>query len=326
MEISQGSCEKFEIKSEVLMIGEEVKKELKNIVNGELLFDEPLSRHSTLKVGGRSGAFIAPASREELVKILQLTKERGIEVFVMGGGSNILFRDSGFEGVVLSTVKLRNLKILESGDFGLRVLAEAGLPIGEAVSLSAKEGVSGFENLFGIPGTVGGAISMNAGTVGGAISDSLVSVEAVDKTGRLYNWPKNKIEFSYRKAKFPKSCAIIAGEFLLQKGIKEEIEKTISEIKERRKETQPLKWPSLGSIFKNPEKGPSAGKLVQEAGLRGVRVGGARISHEHGNWIINEAGASSKDVEVLIHLAREKVKETADISLETEIIIVGNRS
>lgn len=287
------------------------------------LFDEALSGHSTIRIGGVADIFAMPANVDELANVLKFAKEEKIEVFIVGAGSNVLFRDGGVQGIVISTMRLNFLSHKGSGGDGIFVDAGAGVLISDLVNLSAEKGVSGFEILTGIPGTIGGAVSMNAGTREGTVSDALIKVVATDRSGGFHEWPKDRIEFSYRYAKFPKSCAIISASFLLKHGSKEEIARKIEKIRVLRRERQPLKWPSLGSIFKNPEKGSSAGELIDDAGLKGVRVGGARISNEHGNWIINEGNATSKDVEVMIHMVREKVKESAGIMLEPEIVIVG---
>lgn len=305
------------------MLSDELKNKLGNTVGGEVRFDEPLANHSTMKVGGVASAFVVPKSVEELISALRMFKEENIDVFILGAGSNVLFRDGGFDGAVVSTAGLAGFSVRNNDEGSIVVNAGAGVPINDLVLFSIGEGVYGFEYLSGIPGTVGGALTMNAGTHDGTISDPLVAVSAVDRSGRLYQWSKDKIEFSYRKAKYPKSCVIVSAEFLLQRGVRKDIEKRAGNLRERRRARHPLSWPSLGSIFKNPQKGPGAGELIEEAGLKGVRVGGARIAVEHGNWIINEGGASSKDIEVLIHLIREKVKEASDVSLETEIVIIG---
>lgn len=307
------------------MFNEERKGKLSGLVNGDVLFDEALAGHSTIKVGGLAGAFVTPADAGKLIDVLKFAREENIDTFVVGAGSNVLFRDGGFDGIIVSTAKLNTFEVKNTDGAASRVDAGSGVLISELVGLSLREGLAGFESLAGIPGTVGGALSMNAGTHDGTISGPLLEVVAVGKAARIYRWPKDKIEFAYRKARFPKACIILSAEFLLMKGSKEEVGKKVGKLMERRRERHPVSWPSLGSIFKNPDKGPSAGELIEEAGLKGVRIGGARIANEHGNWIINEGGASSKDVEVLIHLAREKVKEVSNVSLETEIVIVGRR-
>jgi len=294
------------------------------------MFFEPMSAHSMMKTGGKADVFAVPENEEDIIKILTLAKEYRTQVFFLGAGSNVLVRDGGFEGIVVSMAKFKRFYGQETPEGSITgngeaacVYAEAGVPLNELVSWSAENSLAGFEPLAGIPGTVGGALSMNAGTHDSCISDTLVSVSAIDYTGKRHEWQREKIEFGYRKAKYPKAAVIISARFSLRRGLKTEIEKRIADLKTRRRERHPLIWPSLGSIFKNPRKGPSAGRLIEEAGLKGVRVGGARIAFEHGNWIINEGNASSKDVEVLIQLAREKVMEDSGAVLEPEIVIIG---
>jgi len=307
------------------MLNNETKEQMQELLTGEVLFAEPLSGHSTIKVGGEAETFASPANIDELVSLLKFSKENKIPTFILGVGSNVLFRDGGFNGLVISTTKLTNFSLVEKNEDSVKINAESGVTIRDLVNFSLEEGVLGLDVLAGIPGTIGGAIAMNAGTKNGVVSDALVEVEAVDKGGRFYTWPKDKIEFKYRSTKFPRSCALTLAQFSLKKTAKEEVEGKVRGLRDARLETQPLKWPTLGSIFKNPDKGPAAGVLIDEAGLKGVRVGGARISNEHANWIINENNASSKDIEVLIHLVREKVKEKSDVTLETEIVVVGEK-
>ena len=307
------------------MIKEEFKDRLFREISGDVLASEPLSEHSTIKIGGKADLYITPSNGEELIRLVKNAKEENIPIFITGMGSNVLFRDNGFEGIVINTARLKSMEIKKREGELVYLYTEAGVLINDLVNFSVENAFSGFECLAGIPGTVGGALSINAGTHDGAISDTLVFVNAVDRSGRLYEWPKDKIEFSYRTAKYPKTPVILSAEFALRSGDKEEIAKRINALRERRKERHPLAWPSLGSVFKNPPKGASAGKLIEEAGLMGVRVGKARISEKHANWIINEGGARSKDVEVLIHLIKEKVKDATDIVLESEIIVVGQK-
>lgn len=305
------------------MIKEELKNRIAETFGGRVAFSEPMSAHTTIKTGGEADVFVVPKDMGELLNILSLAREYGVDVFFLGAGSNVLVRDGGFNGIIVSMLNFRNFKQLRSDGDKTFVYAEAGVPISELVGWSIENSLTGFEPLAGIPGTVGGALSMNAGTHDGCVSDILLSVRAVDRAGRQHEWPKEKIEFGYRRAKYPKTAVIVSAEFVLRSGSKSEIEKRIDDLKRRRRERHPLIWPSLGSIFMNPRKGPSAGRLIEDAGLKGVRVGGARIAFEHGNWIINEGNASSKDIEVLMHLAKEKVKENSGIMLETEIVIIG---
>lgn len=307
------------------MVSESLKNKLLKSVKGEVRFNEPLSDHSTIKIGGKADIFILPENADDLTAALRVIKEEDESMVTIGAGSNVLFRDGGVGGVMINMSKLSSFSVKEESEDGVLFEAEAGVLVNELTNFSVNEGFHGFEGLTGIPGTVGGAVCMNAGSSHGSISDVLLNVTAIDRSGKLCEWPKEKIEFSYRNAKFPRACVVIKAGFKLKRGSKEDITSMVNELRANRKEKQPLKWPSLGSIFKNPEKGPAAGVLIEEAGLKGVRVGGARISDIHGNWIINEGGATSKDIEVLIHLVKEKVKEASGVSLEPEIVIVGRK-
>lgn len=307
------------------MITDEIKKRLTTELRGELFFDEPMSSHSSMKVGGRAAIFAIPEDVDDLALVLVMSKELNLPTFTVGAGSNVLVRDAGYNGIVISTAKLNKYSLDESDDGTFMLSTDSGVLVNDLINFSLGQAMSGFEKLAGIPGTVGGAIFMNAGTNIGSVSDFILEVTVVDRSGRLHTWPKEKIEFSYRKTKLPRNGIITNGKFVLSKGEKETLEKNIFTMRDNRKKTQPLKWPSLGSIFKNPDDKTSAGELIEDAKLKGVRVGGARISDKHANWIINEGNATAKDVEVLIQLVKEKVKEGSGVLLDREVIIVGDK-
>lgn len=307
------------------MLRDEFKTRLMNEIAGEVLFEEPMGSHSTLKIGGPAEAFVTPTDRENLIKAIDLAREENIEYYVMGVGSNILFRDEGVDGLIINTSKLTNWTF-DKGNGGCIVNAEAGVLINDMVNFGVSESFSGFEPLAGIPGSVGGAVYMNAGTHDGYIENVLLEVTAVDKSGKIWEWPKDRLEFSYRKTRFPRACTVLSAKFGLKEADRAVVEAKVMELRERRKQRHPLKWPSAGSVFKNPERSPSAGELIESAGLKGVRVGGARVANEHGNWIINENNATAKDVEILIQLVREKVNEHSELWLDPEIIVIGKKS
>jgi UDP-N-acetylmuramate dehydrogenase len=297
-----------------------LQQELINIVKGRVLIDEPMKDHTTIKIGGPADAFVEPVDMDDLQNVFMWADKNNVPKMILGNGSNTLVRDSGIRGIVISLAKFDYIK--QNQENRLEVTVGAGFGLPRLVLWSAENSLAGLEGLAGIPGTVGGGIIMNAGTKDHLISDHLVNIKWINR-GRIVTVKRENLEFHYRKLKIQKGVVVIEATFLLKEGNKLDLENKIEKIRHKRKEVQPLIWPSLGSVFKNPEGGRKAWELIDECNLRGVRVGGARISNEHANWIINEGGARAKDVEVLIKMVREQVKESLNILLEPEIIIVG---
>jgi UDP-N-acetylmuramate dehydrogenase len=243
---------------------------------------------------------------------------------VFGNGSNTLVRDKGIRGMVISLAKFDRIEAMPKNEERrtTNVIAGAGVSLQKLVGWSIENALSGLEPLTGIPGTVGGAIVMNAGTKDGSIGGVVEGLKVFSK-GRMTRLAKTGLEFSYRKLKLPRNAVIVEAELALKEGVSAAIEEKVEAIRHKRREGQPLIWPSLGSVFKNPPHARRAWQLIDECDLRNVRVGGARISAEHANWIVNENNASAKDVEVLINMIKEQVKERFNINLETEIAIAG---
>lgn len=298
-----------------------LQQELVNIVKGRVLLGEPMKDHTTIKIGGPADAFVEPVDVDDLQNVIMWADKNNIPKMLFGNGSNTLVRDEGIRGVVISLAKFDYIKQNQENRFEVTVGAGVGLP--RLVLWSAENSAAGLEGLTGIPGTVGGAIVMNAGTKDHIISDHLISIKWINR-GRIVTVKRENLDFSYRKLKIQKGVVVVEATFLLKEGDKHDLENKIEKIRHKRKEVQPLIWPNLGSVFKNPEGGRKAWELIDECNLRGVRVGGARISNEHANWIINEGGAKAKDVEILIKMIREQVKDASNILLEPEIIIVGD--
>lgn len=300
-----------------------LQQELLKIVKGNIRFNEPLRDHTTIKIGGPADVWFEPADIDDLINIIKWIDEREIPRMIFGNGSNTLVKDNGIRGLVVSLAKLDKVEFLPvSGANETIITAEAGVHLQHLLSLSVEKSLTGFEPLTGIPGTVGGAVIMNAGTGEGTIADTIRSIKVITRH-KLTTIQKSDLEFSYRKLKLPRGAVVVLAEFLLKEGIKTEIEGKISKIRHKRGEVQPLLWPNMGSVFKNPSNSTKAWQLIEDCGLRGVRVGGARVSNEHANWIVNEGKATAKDVELLIRLIREKVKEKSDVNLEPEVMIVG---
>ncbi len=315
----------------------EVKEELKAIAS-KIYFDEPMSRHTTIRVGGAADALVYPQSVDEILSLCRWAQKKGIPYFVMGAGSNLLVRDHGIRGLVLQLGNALGEMRIESEEEEESVLhVDAGVGMPRLVDFCAENGLRGLEPISGIPGNIGGGLMMNAGTPEGEISEHLLDVTFIDMTrqgrnaeekGKIVTWEKERVQFSYRTSHFPKGAVILSARFSLHKHSSEKIRGVIQKHRQYRLETQPLNVPNLGSVFRNPtdtkkKKKVSAGQLIEEVGLKGVRVGGARISEKHANWILNEGGAKAHDVIALIGLIKDKVKEKTGVVLETEVKIVG---
>ena len=307
-----------------------MKQELQKLC-GTVLFDEPLARYTTIRVGGPADAIVYPKTIDELSALVLFARKNHLPIFVLGAGSNLLVRDKGIRGVVISLAQGFN-QIRMDQDAG--VYAEAGVGIPRLVDFTADEGLTGLEPIAGIPGNLGGALAMNAGTPDGEVADSVVDVSFLDKDGKLNTWEKEKIRFGYRESHFPKGAIILSARLQLSRMASELVRGRVQKYRTQRVETQPLNVPNLGSVFKNPVGAGSsrpgartaplhAGKLIDDAGLKNIRVGGARISPKHGNFIVNEGGATAKDLLALIGLIKDKVKEKFGVSLETEVRVVG---
>lgn len=308
-----------------------MKDELKQLC-GTIYFDEPLSRYTSIRIGGVADILVYPKTIEELSSIVAFSRRQKLPLFILGAGSNLLVRDKGIRGIVVNLSQGFNEIRIEKEEEGFVVLyAETGVGMPRLVDFAAEEGLTGLEPLAGIPGNLGGALFMNAGIPDGTISDAVKSVTFLDASknikeaqGRIVTWERDRICFSYRESCFPKGAILLSARFEMGRLASELVQGRIQKYKARRVESQPLTVPNLGSVFKNPkEKKVFAGKLIEDAGLKDVRVGGARISPKHGNFIVNEGGAKAKDVLILIGMVKDKIKEKYGVSLETEVRIVG---
>lgn len=303
----------------------ELQEKLAHAITGKVLFDEPLSSYTTIRVGGPADILAFPSSVEEVQQLLLLADEAHLPVFVFGWGSNLLVRDGGIRGLVINLSEgLREITRLES-DQGDRVQIKVGtgIKIPGLLDKLIKEGLTGMEFMAGIPATIGGALWMNAGTPEGEIGQVVHSVTYLSKKGRLHTVLRKDCGFSYRHSDFPAGAVLVEAVLNLHRGDPEQIRSAIDAKKSRRVETQPLNLPNLGSVFKNPSKRQQAGRLIEDAGLKSIRVGQARISAKHGNFIVNEGEAKAKEVLALIGLIKDKVKEKCHVRLETEVRVVG---
>lgn len=316
-------------KGKAVAVPEAVRDELKLRFDGEILFDEPMSRHTYIKIGGAADAFLKPRTAEAATCAVRLARDHAIPCHFHGWGANTLVRDGGIRGFILCLYDgIKEFKILAETEDHVDVEADAGVPFSRLARFAVEIAATGFTPLTGIPGSVGGLISMNAGTREREMKDLVRSVTVLSKDLELESIPRERLDFAYRKLKLPRTHLILKAVFRLEKSkSREELEEETKLYQKRRADTQPLNFPNLGSIFKNPEgKGlaaATAGRLIEESGLKDVRVGGARISAKHANFIVNEGGATAKDVLALIDLAKDRVKALHDVELETEIKIIG---
>ncbi len=300
----------------------EWKRKLMELATGTVLFDECMDRHTSIGVGGRADALVSPESVAELGRIVAFLRAEGIAVFFVGNGTNLIVRDDGFRGVIVSTKGLRAVRVEDRGQDRAAILAEAGASLAEVVALTAKEALAGMEFCAGIPGSVGGGIRMNAGAWGSELKDVIESVDLLNGGGNIMSCKREALQFQYRDLALPEGACVAGGVFVLARGNREAVEGRIREILRTRTGKHPLQYRSAGSIFKNP-KGMPAGKIIDEAGLKGARIGGAQVSEMHGNFIVNLGSATARDIIGLIELVQKKVLETKGIALEPEVKIIG---
>ena len=286
----------------------------------EYVKSEPMSRHTTFKIGGNADVFISIKTEDELKTVLELTNEYGIPCFILGKGSNLLVSDSGIEGAVLCLDGLDEIKITDE-----TVVCGAGASL-KNVCLAARDaGLLGLEFAYGIPGSVGGAVYMNAGAYGGEMSLVVLSAKAVDKNGRVFEFSNEQLQLGYRTSIFKNSSLIVTSvTFKLKHGDKQKIKADMDDFLSRRQNKQPLEYPSAGSTFKRPQ-GYFAGALIEKNNLKGVSVGGAQVSQKHAGFIINTGSATCLDVLSLIKKVQNTVKNADGVDLEPEVIFVGRK-
>jgi len=300
--------------------------ELKSIIKGTVMFDVPMRDYTSMRVGGSCSCMIIPEDLEDILRFVEWSRHNDERYFVMGAGTNIIVRDGGIRQPVIRIKNTFNsISITDENSSSVKLIVGAGTPLAELVRYCGERGLSGIEPLAGIPGTVGGAIRMNAGTKYGSISDIVETVSFVERTGRVKTLGKNDMEFGYRECKQLSSSSIVVSAVLnLNKSDKNKLQERIAFILKEKAQTQPLNYPSCGSIFKNPPK-VKAWQLLDEAGMRGVRVRGAKYSELHTNFIVNIGDARAEDVLALIDAGMEKVKEKSKVKLELEVVIIGEQ-
>lgn len=283
--------------------------------------NEPMSIHTTFRIGGNADYFVTPESVETLKQLLELLKKSDISYYITGNGSNLLVSDKGFRGVVIQLAdKFANVEYINDNT----VEAMSGVKLSKLGNMLAKKGLAGFEFATGIPGTVGGAVRMNAGAYGGEIKDIIVSAKVLDKDGNILEINKDELALGYRTSCIKdKEYIVISAVFRLTNGEPEQINANIKELAEKRRAKQPLEYASAGSTFKRPE-GYFAAKLIEDAGLKGAACGQAQVSEKHAGFVINKGNATAKDVCELTDMIKSKVKQMSGVNLELEVIKVGD--
>ncbi|MBS0149982.1 MAG: UDP-N-acetylmuramate dehydrogenase [Nitrospira sp.] len=285
-------------------------------IRGMVRFNAPLSEYTSFRIGGPADVLVEPADVEDVTRLVNQTHGQKLPIFVLGG-TNLLVRDKGIRGVVVSLAKLRAIK----EESGAVLYAEGGVGMPTLISHAIRRSLTGLEWAAGIPGTVAGCVVMNAGTRLGEMKDSVKAVRMVLANGEVLDCPAESISFGYRQAALP--VGIVVGVWLqLRQGVRAEIEKVVKDYLRYRRETQPLTLPSAGCVFKNPAN-DSAGRVVEAAGLKGVSVGDACVSTKHANFIVNQGRASATDVLALIKKVRAQVARKTGLKLELELKLVG---
>lgn len=301
----------MDIQSAVLSLQQILPKE-------KILLDEPMKRHTTFKTGGNADVLVLPDTKEQIIDIIKLCKGN-IPLIVIGNGSNLIVRDKGIRGIVLKIFNNYSKVNVNNNE----IIAESGILLSKLSNIALENSLTGLEFAGGIPGTLGGAISMNAGAYGGEMSQVVHETEYVDSNGILQILKDEEHKFNYRKSLFTnKDFIILNSKMRLKSSNPREIKETMDTLNKKRREKQPLQYPSAGSVFKRPE-GYYTGKLIEDCGLKGYSIGGAQVSELHAGFIINYNSATSKDILELIKYIQIKVNDKFGVLLETEVKIIG---
>ena len=305
-----------------------MEKNMNQILYNELLkimseeqvkTEEPMKNHTTFRVGGPAEFFVMPRTAEEVKKVIDLCRRESFPYYIIGNGSNLLVSDQGYRGVVLQIYKEMSYIEVEENV----VVAQAGALLSAIANKALENGLTGFEFAAGIPGTLGGACVMNAGAYGGEMKDVLEEVTVLTEEGEVLTIPKENLELGYRTSIIDrKGYTVLEARIQLRGGEKEAIKSLMEELKDKRVSKQPLEYPSAGSTFKRPE-GYFAGKLIQDAGLRGFSVGGAQVSEKHCGFVINRENATAADVAELMRQVSARVEEEFGVKLEPEVKRLG---
>lgn len=300
---------------------EEIRQKFIDVLGNErVLFDEPMSSHTTFRIGGPAEVFAMPENYEQIGAVLKLCDQEQLPYFVLGNGSNLLVSDSGYRGVIIQMD--RNMEEIRLE--GNEIHACAGALLSSIAVAARNASLTGFEFAGGIPGTLGGAVVMNAGAYGGELKDVLKEAVVMDREGKIFTIPVEELEMGYRTSVIKTAgYLVLEAVIALEKGDPEKIRAAMKDLSDRRTEKQPLDCPSAGSTFKRPE-GYFAGKLIMDSGLRGYRIGGAQVSEKHCGFVINAGGATAKDVRALMDHVISTVQEKYGVTLEPEVKFLGD--
>lgn len=301
-------------------MGKEIERELEELLGREkILYNEPMKRHTTFRVGGNAQYFLMPGSAEEIQAVVSLLKRHQIPFLTVGNGSNLLVGDRGIEGAVLHLGRSFGRISAEKNE----ICAQAGALLSAVANRAAKEGLAGLEFAAGIPGSLGGAVTMNAGAYGGEMKHVIRSVEVLTQDGQVRTMDNKDMEFGYRHSIVPEQGLIVlSAVFRLDRDAEADIRARMEELSRKRREKQPLEYASAGSTFKRPE-GYYAGKLIMEAGLAGFSSGGACVSEKHCGFVINTGDATARDVVTVMEHVKQTVREKFSVELEPEVRLTG---
>ncbi len=297
---------------------------------GEVFFDEPMARHTTLGVGGLADLLAVPAEIISVQGVLIASADDNLPLTVLGGGSNVVIRDRGISGITVSLMKLNRLEAISGGSDSepAKLFVEAGVSLAKLLRFCAEKGFSGLEELSGIPGSVGGAIRMNAGAFGAEIKDVVESVVVMNRKGRISRIPQSEIPFRYRSCGLDDELLILGANILLEKSEPVKVLNQMTDYHHEKQQRQPLSDKSAGCVFKNPEGegDSSAWKLIDAAGLRGASEGGIRVSTQHANFFINDGSGTATQFITLMERIKEEVELKTGVVLEPEVRVIGRKS
>jgi UDP-N-acetylmuramate dehydrogenase len=290
-------------------------------IKGNVFKNVSMKRYTSMKVGGPASYLVYPVDEEDLLRVMRIAHEEGIRFRIVGNGTNIIVHDQGIKEAVIRTTKMKHTSYRKT-DNGAIAEVSGGTSLKGFIVNNARRGFSGLEKLYWIPGTIGGGIKMNAGSFGSWMADSLESVRLVDMNGKVVSIKKDEMGFGYRTSRVGPSECVLSASFRLSNRKKEDMRKDMDYVYSERKKRHPMEFPSAGSVFKSVA-GQPAWKFIQQAGLRGLAMGGAMISDKHANFIINTGGATAEDVKHLIHRIKKEVFEKTGVTLEEEVELWG---
>lgn len=301
-------------------MNQKVIEKFRNLLGKDrVLVDEPMKRHTTFRIGGPADFFLLPSTVDEVRGILEICREEELPYFILGNGSNLLVSDKGYRGVIIQLYRnFSNISVE-----GNEICASSGALLSQIAAAARNASLTGFEFAGGIPGTLGGAVFMNAGAYGGELKDVLKEAVVMTEQGEILTLPVEKLDMGYRTSRIKKAgYLVLEARLVLEQGDMDKIRDITKDLTEKRVSKQPLEYPSAGSTFKRPE-GYFAGKLIMDAGLRGYQVGDAQVSEKHCGFVINKGNATAADVLTLIENVREKVQEQFGVTLEPEVKFLG---